>query len=46
MAKTLSQINAQIAKLQQEAEAIKAKEVAGVIDRIKEALAHYVLAPT
>ena len=41
MTKTLDQINAQIAELQQKAEAIKAREVAGVIERIKEAIAHY-----
>lgn len=41
MAKTLAQIQQQIAKLQQEADAIKAKEVSGVVERIKEAIAHY-----
>lgn len=41
MAKTLAQVNAQIAKLQKEAGAIKAKEVIGVIERIKEAIAYY-----
>ena len=41
MAKTLTQLNAQIAKLQKEVEAVKAKEAIGVIERIKEAIAHY-----
>ncbi|MGY0195809.1 H-NS histone family protein [Leptothrix sp. BB-4] len=39
--KTLSQIQAQIDKLQKEAEAIRAREVADVIGRIQEAIAHY-----
>ena len=41
MAKTMAQIQKQIAKLQQEAEALKVKEGAGVVQRIKEAIAHY-----
>lgn len=41
MAKTLAQIQQQIAKLQQEADAIKAKEVSGVVERIKDAIGHY-----
>ena len=41
MARTIAQINAQIAKLQTEAEALKVKEVPGVIARIKEAIEHY-----
>ena len=41
MAKTYAQIQAQIRKLQQEADALKAKEVAGVVARIQEAIAHY-----
>ena len=41
MAKTLGQIQKQIIKLQQEADALKAKEVGGVIERVKEAIAHY-----
>ena len=41
MAKSLAQVNAQIAKLQREADALKAKEVAGVVSRIKEAIAIY-----
>lgn len=45
MAKTYIQIQAQIRKLQQEADALKAKEVAGVIARIQEAIAHYGLTP-
>lgn len=39
--KTLAQIQSQIDKLQKEAEAIRAREVADVIGRIKEAIAHY-----
>ena len=45
MAKTYAQIQAQIRKLQQDAEALKAKEVAGVVARIQEAIAHYGLTP-
>lgn len=41
MAKTLAQLNAQIAKLQKEAEALMAKEAAGVVERIKAAIEHY-----
>mgnify|MGYP000862242620 CR=1 FL=1 len=41
MAKTYAQIQAQIRKLQQEADALKAKEVSGVVARIQEAIAHY-----
>jgi len=41
MAKTLAQLNKQIADLQKEAESIRKKEVAGVIGRIKEAIKHY-----
>ena len=41
MTKTLAQIQKQIAKLQNEAESIKAKEVGAVVARIKEAIAHY-----
>ncbi|RZS58580.1 H-NS family nucleoid-associated regulatory protein [Sphaerotilus mobilis] len=39
--KTLAQIQSQIDKLQKEAEAIRAREVADVVGRIKEAIAHY-----
>jgi DNA-binding protein H-NS len=39
--KSLSQVTAQIKKLQKEADAIKAKELDGVIARIKEAIQHY-----
>ena len=45
MAKTYAQIQSQIRKLQQEADALKAKEVAGVVARIQEAIAHYGLTP-
>lgn len=41
MTKTYAQLQKQIAKLQQEADAIRAKEVAGVIARIQEAIDHY-----
>lgn len=41
MAKTIAQLNAQIAKLQKEADALKAKEVAGVVARMKVAIEHY-----
>ncbi len=39
--KTLAQIQSQIDKLQKEAESIRAREVADVVGRIKEAIAHY-----
>jgi DNA-binding protein H-NS len=45
MAKTYAQIQAQIRKLQQEAETLKAKEVAGVVARIQDAITHYGLKP-
>ena len=45
MAKTYAQIQAQIRKLQQEAETLKAKEVAGVVARIQDAISHYGLTP-
>jgi DNA-binding protein H-NS len=41
MAKSLAQIQKQIAKLQQEADTLKAKEVPSVVARIKDAIAHY-----
>jgi DNA-binding protein H-NS len=41
MAKTLAQVQKQIAQLQKEASSIKARELSGVIGRIKEAVAHY-----
>ncbi len=41
MAKTLAQVQKQIAQLQKEANSIKARELDGVIGRIKEAVAHY-----
>lgn len=41
MAKTLSQLEKQIRALQREAEALRKKEVAGVIARIQQAIAHY-----
>ncbi len=45
MAKNLRSLEAQIERLRKEAEEIKAKEVAGVISRIKEAIAFYELTP-
>jgi DNA-binding protein H-NS len=39
--KSLAQVNAQIAKLQKEADALKAKQLDGVVSRIKEAIQHY-----
>ena len=45
MAKTLGQIEKQIAALQRRAEAIKKRDVAGVVARIKEAIAYYSLTP-
>ena len=41
MTKNYSQIQTQIKKLQAEAEAIRAKEVAGVVAKIRSAIAHY-----
>ena len=41
MPKTLEQLNKQIAQLQKQADAVRQKEIAGVIGRIKEAIAHY-----
>jgi DNA-binding protein H-NS len=41
MAKSLQQIEAQIARLQAQAEAVRQREAAGVIARIKDAIAHY-----
>jgi DNA-binding protein H-NS len=41
MTKTYAQIQKQIEKLQQQATALRQKEVQGVIGRIKEAIAHY-----
>jgi DNA-binding protein H-NS len=45
MAKTLPQIEAQIAKLKAQAQALHDKEVAGVVRKIKNAIAHYQLTP-
>ena len=41
MTNTYVQLQKQITKLQQEAQALKAKEVAGVVGRIQQAIAHY-----
>lgn len=43
MAQTYAQLQKQIAKLQQQADALRKAEVKGVIDRIKVAIAHYAL---
>lgn len=45
MAKTYDQIQSQIHKLQQQADALKAKEAPGVIARIRGAISHYGLTP-
>jgi DNA-binding protein H-NS len=45
MARKLIDIQKQIAQLQKEAEALKAKELGGVVARIKEAIEHYGLTP-
>lgn len=41
MARTLAQLNRQIAKLQRQADDLKHQEVKGVITRIREAIEHY-----
>ncbi len=41
MAKTVAQIEAQISKLQKQKDAIRAREVAGVIQRIRNAIDYY-----
>src|SRR4249920_2359161 len=41
MAQTYDQIQKQIERLQKEADALREKEVAGVVSRIKDAIAHY-----
>ena len=41
MAKSLAQIEKQIAKLRGEAQALKAREAAGVIEKIRVAIDHY-----
>lgn len=45
MAKSLQQVLNQINKLEKEAAALRAKEAVGVIERIREAIAHYELTP-
>ena len=45
MAKSYRQLQAQIQKLQAEAEAIKAQELDGVIARIRTAIEHYGITP-
>ena len=41
MAKTLNQIQKQIAALQKQAESLKARDLPGVVQRIREAVAYY-----
>lgn len=41
MLKSLARIESQIARLERQREALRAKEVAGVIARIREAIDHY-----
>ncbi|WP_076999117.1 H-NS family nucleoid-associated regulatory protein [Variovorax sp. KK3] len=41
MAQTLIQIQKQIEKLQRQADALRSQEIAGVVERIKVAIAHY-----
>ncbi|HRO57569.1 MAG TPA: H-NS histone family protein [Burkholderiaceae bacterium] len=45
MVQSLSQVEAQIAKLQRQADALKAKEVREVVGRIRKAIKHYSLEP-
>lgn len=45
MAQTYTQIQRQIEALQKQAEKLKSTEVAGVVERIREAIAHYGLTP-
>ena len=45
MAQTYTQIRRQIEALQKQADKLKQSEVAGVVERIKEAIAHYDLTP-
>lgn len=41
MTKSLARIEAQIARLEKQREALRAREVAGVVARIREAIDHY-----
>ncbi|OWQ88595.1 hypothetical protein CDN99_17275 [Roseateles aquatilis] len=41
MAKSLKQVLTQIEKLQKEADALRSKEISGVVARIREAIDHY-----
>ena len=45
MPKTYDQIQSQIHKLQREADALKAKEIADVVSRMRKDIAHYGLMP-
>ena len=46
MAKSIAQLTEQMQRIQRQIEAAKAKEVAGVVARIQEAIAHYELTPS
>ena len=45
MPETLQEVEAQIAELQRKAEQMRKEEITGVVDRIREAIAHYHLTP-
>jgi DNA-binding protein H-NS len=45
MARTLADINAEIAKLKKQADEIRSREVKEVVSRIKQAIKHYGLTP-
>jgi len=45
MAKSLKQVLSQIEKLKKEADSLRAKEISGVVARIREAIDHYGLTP-
>jgi DNA-binding protein H-NS len=45
LAKSYSDLQRQIAKLREEAEALRQREVVDVVGRIREAIAHYCLTP-
>ena len=46
MAKNLRQINAEIARLQKEAKALRNREIGEVVSKIKKAIKHYALTPS
>lgn len=45
MAKTLSQLKTEIAKLQKEAQRVRSAEIKEVVSKIRKAVAHYSLTP-